>query len=263
MDLELNNISPTQRFSSRATFYARARPNYPLALLDYLRTNLGLSAAHRIADIGSGTGLLSEMFLANGNVVQGVEPNSEMRAIAEELLGGNTNFRSVPATAEATTLPDGSIDFVVAGQAFHWFDSAKARTEFARVLARDGWVVLVWNERHINGAGFDAAYDELIRRFSQERTNVDCHRSITDSADQTLGAFFGPDGFRAVQFDHHQELDFEGLKARVASSSYLPLPDHPTFPALREQLAAAFHANSIDDRVRLSYRTRAYYGRVS
>lgn len=263
MDPEPRDIQPTQRFSNRADFYAQARPDYPLALRDFFRAHLGLAPGHHVADIGSGTGILSELFLANGNVVTGIEPNAPMRAKAEEMLRAFPQFRSVAATAEATTLAEASVDFAVAGQAFHWFDSAKTRVEFRRIIAPGGWVVLVWNERCPGGIGFDAAYDELIRHFSADQSNVDRHRAITDSADETLGPFFGPGGFRSVRFDHHQELDLARLKARVASSSYMPLPDHPAFPALCEQLDAAFRANSNGGRVRLAYHTRAYYGRMS
>src|SRR5215211_3769159 len=113
---------PTTRFSHRVADYVRTRPGYPTAVLDLLRTETGLTPAAVVADIGSGTGLSAEMFLKNGNAVIGVEPNADMRAAAESLLAGYPNFCSVTGTAENTALPDASVDLVVAGQAFHWFD---------------------------------------------------------------------------------------------------------------------------------------------
>ncbi len=115
-------LDSTQRFSSRVEDYVKYRPSYPKAILALLRRDCGLTPASAIADIGSGTGLSSKLFLANGNRVYGVEPNPEMREAAERLLAKYPRFTSVAATAEATTLPDVSADFVVAGQAFHWFD---------------------------------------------------------------------------------------------------------------------------------------------
>ncbi|HWE96315.1 MAG TPA: class I SAM-dependent methyltransferase [Tepidisphaeraceae bacterium] len=263
MGPEARDIQPTQRFSNRADFYAQARPDYPPALRDFLKTSLGLRPEHHIADVGSGTGILSALFLANGNTVLGIEPNAPMRGKAEESLRAFPLFRSVDGTAEATTLPDAGVDFAVAGQAFHWFDPVKARIEFRRILAPGGWVVLVWNERCPEGIGFDAAYDELIRQYSADGSNVDRHSALTESADETLGPFFGPGGFRSVRFDHHQEMDLSRLRARVASSSYMPLPDHPAFPALSAQLDAVFQTYSNRGRVRLSYQTRAYYGKIT
>ena len=99
------------------------------------------------ADVGSGTGILTEMFLQNGNVVYGVEPNQGMREAAERLLKAHPRFNSVAGQAEATTLDEASVDFITAGQAFHWFDAAASRTEFGRILRPDGFVALTWNAR--------------------------------------------------------------------------------------------------------------------
>ena len=127
-------IDPTRRFSTRAEFYARARPRYPQALLKFCCNTLGLKPVHRVADVGSGTGFLSELFLQNGNRVFAIEPNEEMRRKAEAALGSNPSFVSIDATAESTGLGDASVDFIVAGQAFHWFDPPRARREFTRIL---------------------------------------------------------------------------------------------------------------------------------
>src|SRR5947209_19315196 len=120
------DVNPTARFGDRVADYVATRPGYPPAVLDILRTEAGLTPAVVVADVGSGTGLSSAMFLRNGNTVYGVEPNPEMRAAGEQLLARHRNFRSVAGTAEATTLPDASVDLVVAGQAFHWFDPPRA-----------------------------------------------------------------------------------------------------------------------------------------
>lgn len=138
---------PTQRFSSRVENYSRYRPSYPRQVLELLFEECGLTAASIIADIGSGTGIMTRLFLENGNQVFAVEPNREMRQEAEWNLASYSHFVSVDATAEATTLRAGSVDFVVAAQAFHWFDREKVRPEFVRILKPEGWVVLVWNDR--------------------------------------------------------------------------------------------------------------------
>src|SRR4029453_17979120 len=121
-----------QRFSSRVEDYIKYRPSYPPALLDTLVTQCRLTPTAEVADIGSGTGLLSELFLRNGNRVYGVEPNREMREAGERLLSAYPSFVSVDGRAEATMLDDASVDFVTAGQAFHWFDPPHARREFMR-----------------------------------------------------------------------------------------------------------------------------------
>lgn len=132
-------MDPTQRFSCRAENYVRYRPGYPPGVLQLLKREYGLTNDSVIADVGSGTGLLSRLFLENGNRVFCVEPNAEMRTVGERLLSQYAGFSSVPATAEATTLPDAGVDFVTAGQAFHWFDPGPARREFSRILRPAGW----------------------------------------------------------------------------------------------------------------------------
>jgi SAM-dependent methyltransferase len=115
-----------ERFSSRVANYVRYRPGYPSAIIDLLKAECGLTSNFLIADIGSGTGKLSELFLDNGNLVFGVEPNAAMRAAAEKIFQVYSGFRSVDGTAESTTMISASVDFITAGQAFHWFDAPRA-----------------------------------------------------------------------------------------------------------------------------------------
>src|SRR5258705_5812947 len=112
----------TQRFSSRVGNYVLYRPTYPSAVLDLLKSNCGMTSDSVIADIASGTGIFTRMLLENGNRVFGVEPNADMGKAGEEFLQSYSRFSSVPGSAETTTLPDHSVDFVTAAQAAHWVD---------------------------------------------------------------------------------------------------------------------------------------------
>src|SRR5271170_7373092 len=144
----------TQRFSSRVDNYVRYRPGYPSEVLDLLKKTCGLTADSVIADVASGTGIFTRILLENGNRVFGVEPNADMRRAGEEYLASYERFTSVAGTAEATSLPDHSVDIVTAAQAAHWFDRAKARAEFVRILKSGGWAVLIWNERQTDTTPF-------------------------------------------------------------------------------------------------------------
>src|ERR1035438_9068399 len=130
------------RFSNRAQDYAKYRPHYSPDVVQALREACGLRPEHVVADIGCGPGLLAEILLENGNRVIGVEPNLDMRKAGEQYLGRFGNFSMIDGSAEHTTLAEKSVNFVVAGQAFHWFRPEQAKTEFARILKPGGWTVL-------------------------------------------------------------------------------------------------------------------------
>lgn len=115
---------PTKRFSDRADVYAKYRPAYPPACIDFLTKQFLLTENSVVADIGSGTGLLSGLLIKKGCTVIGVEPNNDMRAQAEKELS-NDRFVSVDGTAESTHINDSSVDLVTVAQAFHWMDAKK------------------------------------------------------------------------------------------------------------------------------------------
>lgn len=246
----------TSRFSNRVENYIRYRPDYPDELLSCLSREAGLNTDWVIADIGSGTGILSKKFLNAGNPVYGVEPNDEMRTAAEQLLRGYRGFKSVKGTAEATRLPAASIDMAVAGQAFHWFDIDRARTEFLRILNPGGCVALVWNTRKTDTTPFLVEYERLLQDLSIDYRQVD-HRNVTG---ESLARFFR--GFRKRVFPNMQEFDFEGLSGRLLSSSYAPLPGHPNFAPMMRALNRIFHQHQVNGAVRFDYDTELYFGQI-
>ena len=163
---------PTARFTSRVDDYVRARPGYPPEVVRLLETECALGPGKSVADVGSGTGILTRDLLETGATVYAVEPNAAMREAAEAALeplsppgerGRGEGFVSLAATAEATTLPDAAVDLVIAAQAFHWFDRDAARQEFSRILREPRWVALVWNERAESGTPFLEGYETLLR----------------------------------------------------------------------------------------------------
>jgi ubiquinone/menaquinone biosynthesis C-methylase UbiE len=157
--------STVERFSNRVENYAKYRPGYPPAMLEFFKDHLGLTPDSVIADIGSGTGLSAKLFLENGNVVYGVEPNAGMRASAEGSLIEFKNFRSIDGTSTETTMDDESVDFIIAAQAFHWFDPHPTRGEFQRILKPNGYVALIWNERRLDSTPF-SKYEQLLLKYA-------------------------------------------------------------------------------------------------
>jgi ubiquinone/menaquinone biosynthesis C-methylase UbiE len=249
----------TQRFSTRVENYIKYRPGYPPQVLDTLKERCGLTPASVIADVGSGTGILAEIFLRNGNLVYGIEPNREMREAGERLLSGYPNFHSLDAKAEDTTLPDKSVDFVTAGQAFHWFKPAPARSEFSRILKTGGWVVLVWNFRQDATTEFLGAYERMLHTYGTDYAEVQ-HRG--DATEANIIEFYG-DPPQLATFPNSQSFDFEALKGRLLSSSYTPEPGHPNHEPMLHALRTIFDEHQENGRVTFEYDTRLYYGRLT
>jgi ubiquinone/menaquinone biosynthesis C-methylase UbiE len=246
-----------ERFSSRVESYAKYRPGYPNDIVQLLEEECGLRPQSIIADIGSGTGKLSEVFLANGNPVVGVEPNSGMRAAAERILRSYSGFKTIDGTAEATTLPDSSVDFVTAGQAFHWFNPALAKVESARILKPEGWVVLVWNDRKLKSTPFLENYEALLMKYGTDYGEV-----RHDKAERRIADFFAPATVNLKVFPNEQVFDFAGLTGRVLSSSYTPEPQHPTFEPMLDELRLIFDKHQSNGYVVFDYDTKVYYGRL-
>jgi ubiquinone/menaquinone biosynthesis C-methylase UbiE len=237
--------------------YVRYRPGYPAEIIDLLRAECGLSKDSVVADIGSGTGKLSELFVKAGCKVYGVEPNKEMREAGERMK--SSNFTSVNGTAEATTLPDRSADFITAGQAFHWFDHAKCRPEFLRILKPGGWLVIIWNDRRSDTTPFLADYERLLAEFGTDYSEASHRR--TDKP-EVIRAFFGKEP-RFKNYHHIQLFDFEGIKGRLLSSSYAPDVGHPKYEVMMVALRKIFDARQENGKVAFEYDTHVYYGHLA
>jgi SAM-dependent methyltransferase len=244
-----------ERFSSRVENYAKYRPNYPTEIIPSLRSESVLTDSSIIADIGSGTGKLTELFLKNGNMVFGVEPNKGMRTAAETFLQAYPNFQSLDGTAEQTTLADSSIDLITAAQAFHWFNPSLARIEALRILRPGGWVALIWNDRKLQSTPFLEAYEALLLKYGTDYQDV-----RHDKAEEAITKFFVSGDVKLKTFPNKQVFDLDGLKGRVLSSSYTPEPDHPNFPAMIQELEAVFRNHEKDGKVVFEYDTKVFYG---
>lgn len=247
-------METVSRFSNRVANYVKYRPGYPYAVIEHLAENCGLTRDSIIADVGCGPGQSSRPFLENGNRVIGVEPNEAMRAAANEILSGFENFSVVDGTSENTTLPDTSVDLIVAAQAFHWFEPAGTRREFRRILRPGGRVVLIWNERQLDTTPFLIEYEQLLLKYATDYTKVR-HENVDGLK---LGEFFQTDYGSAV-FENVQTHDFEGLKGRMFSASYMPAETDAIAAPLTEELRELFAKHVRNGKIELIYDTRVYY----
>lgn len=246
-----------ERFSNRVENYVKYRPGYPRELIGFLKKKCGLTTDSVIADVGCGTGISARIFLENGNRVYGVEPNADMRAAAEKYLAAFPNFIPVDGTSDNTTLADSSVDMIVAAQAFHWFDAEKTRPEFERILKPGGHIVLMWNERKLDATPFLVEYEAFLLKYADDYAHVR-HENIQVKEFQD---FFQKE-YGSATFPNKQVFDFEGLKGRMLSASYMPSESDPKYEAVVEDLRRLFAKHAEQDKIEILYDTNVYHCQV-
>lgn len=246
---------PKERFRGRVQAYARARPGYPSALVEYLQREAGLTAHHLVADIGAGTGLSSAPFVRLGNRVFAIEPNPQMRRAAGRWLGGFAGFVSLAGSAEATGLPNRSVDWVIAGQAFHWFRTDACLLELRRILRPGGRLALFWNTRREAADPFHEDYERLLRAYGTDYRQVQ-RRTIDENAVRRLTG--GRHQYR--RFDNRQSLDLSGFVSRLLSTSYLPGPDDDGCEAMLKAARELFEHHQRGGLVTIKYDTELFFG---
>jgi ubiquinone/menaquinone biosynthesis C-methylase UbiE len=246
-------MDPKLRFSTRVENYVKYRPRYPSEIIEFLTSKNILSKDSIIADIGSGTGILSQLFLENGNNVYGIEPNSEMRNAAEAILKSYKKFISIDGSAEKTTLKNNYIDIITAGQAFHWFDVTKAKKEFIRILKSTGYVVLIWNLRKKKNPGFQRDYEQFVLKYGKDYKEI-------MKQEKNIDLFFK---YKRELFYNIQLVDFDSFLGRVLSSSYIPLAHEPNFDEMMKEIKELFEKYQEKGLIKLEYDTVVCYGQLS
>ena len=243
-------------FSAKVADYVASRPDYPAALFDRLERAVPLSDGATIADVGAGTGLLTQGFLARGHRVVAVEPNPAMREACDRHCGAYEKYRSVEGVAESMPLAAGSVDLVTAAQAFHWFDVDRARVECLRVLAPRGKVALIWLVRDM-GDPLHPALDEVFKAFGGAKWSA----LVAHEDRSHVQAFFGSARQEVASWPHEHAIDGNGLVALAFSRSYMP-DRHSTEGALAaDALRRIFERFRQDSVVKIRYRTILHLGR--
>ncbi len=246
MSIEFSD--PKSRFSSRAKYYAKYRPGYPKEILTLLKQKEILQTDTIIADIGSGTGILSELFLQEKNHVLGIEPNPKMRIAAETYLSKYSTFRSICGSAENTTLKSQSVNLITVGQAFHWFQIEQTIKEFKRILTHHGNVVLIWNFRKTDGSNFNELYENVMLTHGTDYAQLKKPFNLKSLLPTNTNEYY--------HFKNQQLLDYQGYIGRTLSSSYIPLQNDPGFSPMITKLKQIFDENQIQGKITFEYDTK-------
>lgn len=248
----------SDKFTGRASVYKKYRPNYPDEYIDYLAEYNALDARSVIADIGSGTGVLSRQLLKRGFRVVCVEPNEDMRHAAEAELKDYPGFTSINGTAEHTGLAGKSACLITAVQAFHWFDTELFKAECKRVLKGGANVALVWNSRD-ESSPFVRENERIMKRFCP------LFKGFSGGIDDTpekFGTFFENGAFERRVFRNDLQYDMNSFLGRTLSASYAPGAASPGYKSFVASLMELFEMYSQDGIVTMPNVTRSYIGRV-
>lgn len=231
-------------FATTARSYSRGRPDYPDELISW-----AVPTTSNVVDLAAGAGALTRGLLDHGHRVMAVEPVGQMLA---ELLRICPTALGIRGAAEAIPLRSGSADVVTVGQAFHWFDSARALPEIARVLRPGGTLVVVYNVMD-----FSVPW---VRRFAAliggGRHELPAQLAAIDASD----AFEKP---RRKVFRHWHSLDRAGLVDLVSSYSFVAARSEEQRAALAADVAAFFTTTAPGSTLRLPYRTHGLTALVS
>jgi SAM-dependent methyltransferase len=249
---------PLKRFSNRVDNYVKYRPSYPPAVVEYLTKKCSLNEDSAVADIGSGTGIFSKLLLEHRFNVYGVEPNDAMRKRAEHDLKQYKKFASVNGTAENTTLPADCIDLIVCAQAFHWFCNTETRKEFKRILKPQSCAALLWNNRQTDADAFATAYELLLKEKSPDYSEVN-HKNLTET---DFVSFFKDGKYETAKYPNVQVFDFDALRGRAFSSSYVPPEDTEEGQLFLSALHDIFDQYRVKGKVKFTYQTEVYLGEV-
>lgn len=247
-----NTIS---RFLNRAEDYDKYRPRYPIALIEHLRHTVPLSPGAAVADIAAGTGIFTELLTHWDNPIYVVEPNEEMMIKAKSRLRGKANCEFISGIAESTGLSAGSIQLILAAQAFHWFDPQKTKAEFIRIGSAHAYVGIIWNKRQ-TGTPFEQGYESLLQTYGTDYLKVS-HSAVGQSE---IDSFFFPGQAELSIFPHTDWLTYEAARGRVASYSFMPKPTSGAFAKVERALHHLFEREQQDGLVSLSYESRLYLG---
>jgi ubiquinone/menaquinone biosynthesis C-methylase UbiE len=251
--MSLLELNPKGRFSNRVENYEKYRPNYPNDIIKFLNANTSFTKESIVADIGSGTGISSKLFLDNGNKVYGVEPNEDMRRAGERYLYNYTNFYYIDASSECTKLESELVDVIVCGQAIHWFEAEETKKEFLRILKPDGFIVII-NNRRKPGSEFMNEYVELVRKYSESEVSKPLNTNLVDFLDsKTI--------YKEV-FENPHIFDLERLQGDLLSYSYIPSEEETVFSTMISEFKLLFEKHNKSGMVNFDYETALYVCKI-
>jgi ubiquinone/menaquinone biosynthesis C-methylase UbiE len=229
-------MDSVDRFTTKAERYARYRYGYAVEAIQAIFDITGLNSHAVVADVGAGTGLLAKELVDRVEKIYAVEPNLAMREFAERLLGQHPTFIGVDGRSDATTLPDHSLDLIVAGQAIHWFEPQTTLKEFQRILKPEGWLAAVFHTP-MRLQSFRDAINVVCTPENGWDTTPTPRPQYGDSH---TDFYFGIGNGMKMHFPQTFQENWDAFIGGMLSDSHSPDDIHPAFPRLVAALREVF-----------------------
>lgn len=240
-------------YTSKAENYAKYRWEYSEQAIAAIWSVAGVSSQTIVADIGAGPGFVAKHFVDKAGMVYVIEPEKEMRALAEKAFAGKSTCQVLAASAEDTTLPTASVDLITVGQAIHWFKPEETRKEFLRILKPSRWLAVLRNY------GTDAVYGKEVGTLFERFAKPEPSRLITR---QPMNFYYGNDDFQKMLFAFDFSLTWEQFLGSLMSSALIPDEDDQTFDEFKTAAMKVFDSLSHMGIVKSSGETELFLGRV-
>ncbi|MGJ8744406.1 class I SAM-dependent methyltransferase [Polaribacter sp.] len=233
-------MDTTKLYDKKEILYDKFRPEYPTGIVSLINNERD-STVKKIADIGAGTGRLSERFLDQGFIVFAIEPNEKMVKLMIHKYEKFNTFHAINSNSESTGLPNDSMDMVSFGQSFHWCDNPKSIIEAKRILKPSGKILICWNDREKTEDAFNQEFEEiLLRLFPLYSIN----KEVLYDAD-ILKRKFMSKSVEYKEIANSQILDIDGFVGRLESNSYFIQVHKKEFRDSIEQLFIKFKKNRL------------------
>lgn len=251
----MNQSDTVDRFSTKADLYSRYRWAYAPEAIDAIFQITQLSGEASVADIGAGTGMVSRQLADRVKQVFAIEPNLAMRQLAEQALAQYPSVVTIHGYADATTLPNQSVDLITVGRAIHWFNAATTPQEFRRILKPQGWLAIL--QIPCTDDAFNDAFDKF-RSTAEDgwATNRDQKRRNKPP----LSIYYGHSDFSVFQFPEVRQETWHEFLNRITSLSPAPDPTSPVYNKFEKAMRDLFDQFSDGDRISLNICTELTLG---
>ncbi len=229
------------RFSSKVEQYTRYRWNYAPEAIAWIFATTLLSRDIVVADIASGTGMLTEHFVNRVRRIFAIEPNAMMRAVAEKNLGECSSFFSINGLSDATSLADKSVDLITVGRAIHWFPPEATKKEFHRILKPEGWLVIM------NIPCLNNNLSNALKAIRIEENGWDTQGDQYRLNNIPLSFYYGNDNYLKMNFESTKTETWDEFMGNLLSLSSCPNREHPLYGNLEKSAKAVFDLFRTED----------------